>query len=60
MLDAGEFKKEKERVARQIEWVLKSGKEIYEEKLALDDQLEKGNWATGVKLWSKQRQTNIA
>ena len=53
MLDAGEFKKEKERVAKQIEWVLKTGKEIYEEKLQLDDQLEKGNWTTGVKLWSK-------
>lgn len=59
MKDVGEFKKEKERVAKQIDWVLKSGKDIYEQKLSLDDKLEKGNWMTAVKLWGQQRTANI-
>ena len=59
MKDVGEFKKEKERVAKQIDWVLKSGKEIYEQKLALDEELEKGNWMTAIKLWGQQRTANV-
>lgn len=60
LIDAGEFKKEKERVAKQIEWVLKSGKEIYEEKLDLDNKLENGNWLTSVKLFMQSRKSNVA
>jgi len=36
MKDEGSFKKEKDRLAKQIEWMLKSGKDIYEQKLILD------------------------
>ena len=39
--------------------MLKSGKEIYEQKLIIDNKLENGNWMTSAKLWGEQRSTNI-
>jgi hypothetical protein len=33
--------------------MLKSGKEIYEQKLIIDNKLENGNWMTSAKLWGE-------
>ena len=32
----GEFKKEKDRMAKQVDYLLKSGRKLYDEKIAID------------------------
>lgn len=32
----GEFKKEKDRMAKQVDYLLKSGRKLYDEKTAMD------------------------
>lgn len=36
MLSEGEFKKEKDGLAKKIDWLLKNGKALYDRKVAID------------------------
>lgn len=46
MKSEGEFKKEKEGLAKKIDWLLKGGKALYDRKVAIDQELEEGGFLT--------------
>lgn len=55
MHSEGDFKKEKEELAKKIRWILEKGKSIYEKKIELDAELENGNMCTKIVKFNKIR-----
>jgi hypothetical protein len=58
MTSEGDFKKEKEELAKKIRWILEKGKSVYEDKIRLDKEKEDGNICTQIKNFSAFRKAN--
>lgn len=52
MTSEGDFKKEKEELAKKIRWILEKGKSVYEKKIVLDTELENGKCWTQIAKFS--------
>lgn len=55
MHSEGDFKKEKEELAKTIKWVLDKGKSVYDKKVALDQELDEGGTCTKIAKYGKIR-----
>jgi hypothetical protein len=54
-MNESQFKKAKDGLARQVEFLLKEGKSIYEKKTKLDAEKENSRFLTKFKYWSQSR-----
>ena len=54
-MDENLFKKEKDSLAKQVEYMLKEGRKIYDEKLKMDARRSNNKYFGGIQYWQDKR-----